>query len=165
MIGKEEDLVIRLKVWLLEGEFLTIKVVLQLVVELSLQGIHASIVRFHINIMIYCCTENVYAHLFLKHDLLSLIYGLMEVKIFQDNELAVLCCLILHNLVARGDPEKKGNLLHLCQSNLKSIPRKTCSANNTKSSINVNKTSREAVHRTHAQSTLCSSSWNAGVLP
>ena len=36
--GKQEDLVIKLQVWLMEGEVMTIKVILQLVVELSLKG-------------------------------------------------------------------------------------------------------------------------------
>lgn len=36
--GKQEDLVVKLQVWLMEGEAMTIKVILQLVVELSLKG-------------------------------------------------------------------------------------------------------------------------------
>jgi hypothetical protein len=83
--GKQEDLVIKLQVWLMEGEVMTIKVILQLVVELSLK-------------------ENTYAKLFVKHDFFSLIYGLMHANFAKDNELTMLCCLILHNLTARESP-------------------------------------------------------------
>jgi hypothetical protein len=40
--GKQEDLVVKLQVWLMEGEAMTIKVILQLVVELSLKGMFES---------------------------------------------------------------------------------------------------------------------------
>jgi hypothetical protein len=83
--GKQEDLVVKLQVWLMEGEVMTIKVILQLVVELSLK-------------------ENTYAKLFVKHDFFSLIYGLMHANFAKDNELIMLCCLILHNLTARESP-------------------------------------------------------------
>jgi hypothetical protein len=46
--------------------------------------------------------ENTYAKLFVKHDFFSLIYGLMHANFAKDNELTMLCCLILHNLTARG---------------------------------------------------------------
>jgi hypothetical protein len=83
--GEQEDLVVKLQVWLMEGEVMTIKVILQLVVELSLK-------------------ENTYAKLFVKHDFFSLIYGLMHANFAKDNELTMLCCLILHNLTARESP-------------------------------------------------------------
>jgi hypothetical protein len=83
--GKQEDLVIKLQVWLMEGEVMTIKVILQLVVERSLK-------------------ENTYAKLFVKHDFFSLMYGLIHTNLAKDNELTMLCCLILHNLTARESP-------------------------------------------------------------
>lgn len=36
--GMQKDLVVKLQVWLMEGEVTTIKVILHLVVELSLKG-------------------------------------------------------------------------------------------------------------------------------
>jgi hypothetical protein len=85
MPNQEEDLVTKLKVWLMESETFSIKVILHLVVELSLK-------------------ENIYAELFIKHEFFLILVGLIDVKLGLDNEMSTLCCLILHNLLARGCP-------------------------------------------------------------